>query len=1065
MKRILYNVLMTGLFVSFGLLANAQSRIVKGTVSGEGDIGPLSGVTVQVKGTSIGVITDDDGKFSLAVPQGRDVLLFKSIGFVKQEVSIGSNSNLSITLQEDVMGLEEAVVTALAIKKEVRSLGYSTENVSGEAVAKSGEVNVIQGLAAKTAGVQVVGSGGTPGASSKVLIRGNASFTRSNQPLIVVDGIPIDNSQGNMNGSSASDYPFNSGLSGINSSNRAVDLNPEDIESVTILKGPAATALYGSRAGNGAIIYTTKRYKSGVKATYTTSVEISSVNKLPALQDQYAQGVGGGVPGGTATHIEGNPGPDGLWFTADDVSLGTSASWGPKISDDPNLKSYDNIGEFFQNGITWNNNISFSGGTNKANYRMSVGNTRQTGMIPNTEFKRTSVRITSDLNLSEKLKLGGTANYINSGGTMAQNGSNLSGVMLGLTRTPASYNLLGGNGPDGWNLKSGNQHQYFFVYDNPYWTAYENPNINQVNRVLGNVDVNYSPMSWLNIAYKLGTDYYNERRKQIFAVHSWDPPNPTGQIEEFNQSSREIYSDFIVSLNKRFSSDLAGDLSIGNNFNHRESQQLYLRGRDMGIEGFNNLSNTPDLYAGEVNATVRIASMFFTGNLDWKRTLYLTVSGRNDWASTFSPDNRSNFYPAANASFVFTEMMPKNTPLSKVLSFGKMRLGYAQTGIEPPAYQTQTYYTQRAFTDGFTNGISFPFLGVNGFGTSVTLGNTDLKPERQIGTEFGLDLRLYNGRINVDYTYYNQKSVDILLSKPIAPSSGYRFLYTNAGEMVNKGHEIAINATPVKMENGFQWDIGFNFTKNVNEVLKLEDGVDEINIETAFSSIGSFAIVGDPYGALYGSKWKRTADGQLLISPTTGLPLLDPSRGNVGNPFPDYLMNIRNSFSYKGFELSALLDIREGGDIWCGTCARLNRLGRSEESANREETYVIEGVVADANGESTGVANTMEIPASEYFQGYLGDRGAAVEQAVFDGSWVRLRELTLNYNMDMSGMEKPIFKSLTLYVTGRNLWLSTDYPGVDPETSLTGSGSNVNGFDYFNNPGTKSWIFGLRAGF
>lgn len=1065
MKRILYNVLMTSLFVSFGFLANAQSRIVKGTVNGEGDDGPLSGVTVQVKGTSIGVITDDDGKFSLAVPQGRDVLLFKSIGYVSQEISIGSNSTISITLQEDVMGLEEAVVTALAIRKEVRSLGYSTENISGEAVAKSGEVNVIQGLAAKTAGVQVVGSGGTPGSSSKILIRGNASFTRSNQPLIVVDGIPIDNSQGNMNKSTASDYPFNAGLSGVNSSNRAVDLNPEDIESVTILKGPAATALYGSRAGNGVIVYTTKRYKSSVKATYSTSLEISSVNKLPELQDSYAQGVGGGVPGGTATHIEGNPGPDGLWFTADDVSLGTSASWGPKISDDPSLQSYDNIGNFFQNGITWNNNISFSGGTNKANYRMSVGNTRQTGMIPNTEFNRTSIRITSDLNLTEKLKFGGTANYVNSGGTMVQNGSNLSGVMLGLTRTPASFDLLGGNGPDGWNLTSGNQHQYFFVYDNPHWTAFENPNFGSVNRIIGNIDASYSPTSWLNIMYKLGTDYYTEARKQIFAVHSWDPPNPTGQIEQFNTSSREVYSDLIFNLSKRLTSDLNGDLSIGNNFNHRHSQDLYLRGRDMGIEGFNNLSNTPDLYAGEVNTTVRIASLFFTGNLDWKRTLYLTVSGRNDWASTFSPDNRSNFYPAANASIVFTELMPKNSSLSKVLSFGKLRLGYAQTGIEPPAYQTQTYYTQRAFTDGFTDGIGFPFLGVNGFGPQVTLGDPNLKPERQIGTEIGLDLRLYNGRINIDYTYYNQKSVDILLSKPIAPSSGFRFIYTNAGEMVNKGHELSINTTPVKLENGFQWDLGFNFTRNVNEVLKLDEGVDEINIETAFSSIGSFAIVGDPYGALYGSRWKRTSDGQLLIDPNTGLPLLDPSRGNIGNPFPDYLLNIRNTFSFAGFELSALLDIREGGDIWCGTCARLNRLGRTELSAAREETYVIEGILADANGESTGQANTIAIPASEYFQGYVGDRGAAVEQAVFDGSWVRLRELTLNYNMDMGMFEKSIFKSLTLYVTGRNLWLSTDYPGVDPETSLTGSGSNVNGFDYFNNPGTKSWIFGLRAGF
>jgi outer membrane receptor protein involved in Fe transport len=635
--------------------------------------------------------------------------------------------------------------------------------------------------------------------------------------------------------------------------------------------------------------------------------------------------------------------------------------------------------------------------------------------------------------------------------------------MLGLTRAPASFDLSGGS-ENGWKLPSGNQHQYFYVYDNPYWTAYENPSTDDVDRIIGNFDVLYNANSWLTIAYKLGVDQYTDARKSVFAIHSWDPPNPTGQIEHFTNRSRQIYSDLIATATKSFSDKMNGRLSIGNNLNDRRSEDLYLRGRNLDVPEFYNLRNASDRFAGQVSETIRTASLFFTGDIDFDNTYYVTVGGRNDWASTFGANKNNFFYPSVNAAIVFSELLPEGSSLSKHLSFGKLRLGYAQTGIEPPAYSSTTYYTNQTMSDGFTDGISFPFLGTNGFGYSNGLGNVDLKPERQIGTEFGLDLRFFKGRLNVDFTYYNQKSVDILMLRPLAPSSGFEAIYTNAGEMVNKGIELSIGGTPVSTEKGFEWAINANFTKNTNEVLKLETGVDEINIETAFGSIGSYAIVGDPYGAMFGTKWLRNEGGDLVINPSTGLPLLDPERGNVGNPFPDFLLNIRNSFTYKGVTLSALLDIREGGDIWCGTCARLTRLGRSEESADREKTYIIEGVLADANGEATSTPNNVEVDARTYFERYLGDNGAAVEQSVFDGSWTRLRELTVGYDFSL-GPDSKIVKTLNVYFTGRNLWLSTDYPGVDPETSLTGSGSNNTGFDYFNNPGTKSFIFGLKAGF
>lgn len=1061
MKKLIYNLTMLLMMVGAGSYAFAQNRTVTGKVSSEEEGDPLIGVSVMVKGTKIGTVTNVNGDYTISVPGDKNTLVFSYVGYKSKEVQITGNT-VNVSIGEDVVGLEAAVVTAMAIKRQTRALGYSTAEVSGQSLVNSGEVNVIQGLAAKTTGVQVVGSGGTPGSSSKILIRGNATFTGNNQPLIVVDGVPIDNSQGNINGSGASDYPFNAGLNGVNSSNRALDLNPEDIESVTVLKGPAAAALYGVRAGNGAIIYTTKKAKQGIKAVYTSSMEISQVNKLPALQDKYAQGTGGGVVGGTPKYDVADPGPDGLWFTNDDVSYGTANSWGPLISSVPGLKSYDNMGDFFKTAYSFNNNIAVSGGTNNSSFRLSIGNTQQSGVVPNTDLKRNSIRLTGDTKLSDKLSIGGTANYVKTGGTMAQNGSNLSGVMLSLTRAPASFSLKG-QGEEGWKLPSGNQSQYFYVYDNPWWSVYENPHTNDVNRIIGNFNVAYDPADWMKVTYRLGTDYYTDKRKQIFAVHSWDPPNPTGQIEEFSTTYREVYSDLIVNLSREFNEKMNGNISLGNNLNHRYAQDLYARGRDLNVPNFYNLANATDLYAGESNSTIRTAALFFDAQYEYNKMIYLTATGRNEWASTFGPNKNNFFYPSASASFVFTEILNKPN-IAKILPFGKVRMSWARSGINPAAYATQTYFGRRTYTDGFTDGIGFPYLGVNGYQQSNTLGNTDLRPETLTGTEFGVDLRFLKGRATLDITYYNQKTTDILLYRPIAPSSGFEDFYSNSGEMVNKGWEIAAGGTPIKKKH-FKWDVNLNFTKNVSEVLKLGEGVQEIDIETAFSSIGSYAIVGQPYGALYGTRWKRTSDGQLLISPTSGLPLIESTRGNIGNPFPDWLMNIRNTFKYKNVSLNGLVDIRKGGDIWNGTYSRLHRLGRTEESADREKTYVIEGVVADANGESTGVKNTKEVSAFNYFNRYLGDNGSATEQAVEDGSWVRLRELTLNYDFNMKKSKVPYLKGLNVYFTGRNLWLSTKYQGVDPETSLTGSGSNVNGFDYFNNPGSKSYIFGLRASF
>ena len=1048
------------LLALLSMQASAQDRTITGKVISTKDNLGIPGVSVVVVGTTIGTVTDIDGNYKLNVPSTAKTIRLSSVGMKIKEIDLSASNNIDVTLEEDIMKLDEVVVTALGISKEAKSIGYSTQQVGGSELTRSGEVNIIEGLSSKAAGVQVIGSGGTPGASSKIILRGNSTFTQENQPLIVIDGIPIDNST---SGSVAGDYPFNAGLNGVNNSNRAIDINPDDIESVNILKGPAAASLYGQRGGSGAIIITTKRGKqiSGrpIAVTFSSSVEVSQVSQLPKLQSTYAQGTAGGglVTNGVqpnANYVTADPGPDLIHGTDDDVSNGTSGSWGPSISS-LGIKSHDHLDEFFQTGNTFTNNVSITGGSEKSSIRLSLGNTYQTGIVPNTDLKRNSVRITGDTKISEKISLGATVNYIRTTGTKAQNGSNLSGVMLTLTRTPTSFDLAG-DGPDGYKYSNGTQRQYFVAYDNPYWTAYQNPFKDDVNRLLGNVLFTYTPMDFLSFSYNIGTDMYIDHRKQIFAVGSHDTPEPTGEIWDNDQRNRELNGTFLVNIKHSFNDDIKGNITLGQNFNERNFNDLYTRGRDLGVPNFYSLSNATNLFASQSESTVRSAGLFFTADASYKSLVYLNVTGRNEWSSTFGPNKSSFFYPSVSASFVFSDLIEEN----KILSFGKLRFAYAQSGISPPAYSSRTYFQSQIFTDGFTDGVSFPYLGQNGFGNGDILGNPNLQTEILTGKEVGLDLRFLNGRINLDFTYYNQKTTEIIVQRPIAPSTGYLRFRTNVGEMVNKGIEIRLSGDVLKAKD-FNWNIAINYSKNTNEVLKLSEGVDQIDLESAFESIGSFAIVGEPYGVFYATKWKRSPDGQIIIG-SNGLPIVDDLKGNVGNPYPDWIGSLSNTFTYKNFSLSGLLDIREGGQIWGGTIARLNRLGRTEASADRTHNYVVPGVVQNPDGSFS--TNTKEISAFNYFNKYLGDNGAATEQAVFDGSWVRLREVTLSYKFKIKN-PKSFIQGFELAATGRNLLLETDYPGVDPETSLTGAGSNIGGFDYFNMPNTKSYIFTLRASF
>lgn len=791
---------------------------------------------------------------------------------------------------------------------------------------------------------------------------------------------------------------------------------------------------------------------------FSSSVEINKVSNLPAQQQLYAQGNGGGKiladgtvkPGGS--YLEADPGPDLLWDTDDDGPAGTPNSWGPALTD-LGISAIDNPGDYFETALTYNNNLAISGGTDRGSLRLSIGNTQDNGVIPNSNYDRTSVRVNSDMRIWDKFRISADGNYVKSGGTRSQNGSNLSGVMLSLLRAPVSYDLSAG-----YEYPTGANRTYFSAYDNPYWTAYNNPFTDNVNRLVGNFAAVYTPKEWATITYRIGTDTYTDERKQIFSIGSNDPANaPGGQIEENSIRFTQVYSDLIAAFEKDINQDVSVNLTLGNNLTSTDINYLYARGRDLTIPDFYNLSNASDLYASQTTTQTRIGGFFGEIGFEYKSLLFLNVTGRNDWSSTYGPNRSSAFFPSVSGAFVFSEVLNTNN----IWSFGKIRASYAQAGIEPQPYSANTYFTSPLYTDGFTDGYSFPFLGQSGFGYSQlsVLGNPDLLPERLTGTEVGIELKFWKGRIDFDADVYKQESTDILLTKPVASSSGFSYVYDNAGAMVNKGIELSLNADVIKKKN-LMWNIGGNFSKNNNEVTQLADGVDEIEIEAGFGDPGAYVIVGQPYGLLYGSQWAYNDAGQLLIDSTSGLPIFDTISGIIGDPYPDWLMNINTTLTYKGITLSALLDIRKGGDIWNGTNARMNRIGISEASGERDHTFVVEGVIEQADGSYTD--NDIEISPADYWGSYLGDFAASSQQ-IQDGGWVRLREVKLAYQFKLD--PKNVVKALNVSATGRNLWIKTDYTGVDPENSLTGAGSNISGFDWFNNPGTKSYLFTLSASF
>lgn len=1073
MKKVFLHIIPVLLIVMGSMDLFAQTRIITGTVKdSNGDA--IIGASILVKGSTVGTYSDANGGYSLAITSDAKILIFRYLGMKTQEITLGSSNNLEIKMEDDVLGLDEVVVTALGISSEKKGLGYSVQEISGNDVTKGSQTNVINDLSGKFAGITVNSSSGAPGASSNIIIRGSTSITGNNQPLMIIDGVPYDNGQ------TYSGDPNNLGnnlLDGVGYSNRGIDINPDDIASVSVLKGPAASALYGTRANHGVIIITTKKGDGGkgkgMHVSYNVSLSLDKVNKLPELQNKYSQGL------------------DGIYHGPLSGSGGRKYSWGALIDtavDDSGkaLQVYDNAGSFFETGKSWNHALSLSGGSNNSNYYFSFSNVNQKGIIPLSDFGRTSLRISGETNLSKIFKTSGSVSYSKSGGTRIQQGSNTSGLMLGLLRTPPTFDNSNGatdaTDSTAYENPDGTQRNYRggIGYDNPYWTINKNKFVDDVNRVSGYASITALPASWIDITYKIGTDFYSDRRKQVFAIHS--AANPAGQIQEDQHFHREVNSDLLVTLNHKFSDDFKGSLLLGNNLNARYDQQFYAQGDGLVITDFYNLSNAAAVNTKESHYITRNLAYYSQIKVEYGGMLYLDLTGRMEKASTFNAGTKGFFYPAANLGFVFTEPLGLST--NKIFPYGKLRLSYAQVGGEPPAYSTQTTYNQTFYTDGYISpsGITFPYNGIPGFTYGDTRGNPDLKPENTSSFETGLELKFLQNRLGVDFTYYSSNSKDQILGVPTAPSIGFNAEIINAGEISNKGVELQLNGTPVKTKN-FDWEIGVNWAKNKNLVVSLPDGIDQILIGANFGDPIIAAVVGQPYGIIYGTQWiVDSTTGKTLIdgsgspnpdsadyNPAYGFPMMDNSSLYViGDPNPKWTGSISNTLTFKGISLFAQVDVKHGGQIWNGTRGALNFFGMSKETEGRDgaatafdgESGYLDG---DGNIVVTNATNDIKVPRDEnwYFNGpgsgFTGPSSPYIENS----GYVRLRTLALGYSLPANVLGKTPFGSVDISFTAKNLWLKTKYTGIDPETSLTGA-DNAQGFDYFNMPNTKSWVFALR---
>ncbi len=1046
----------------------AQQRTISGKVTSVDDPEGLPGVNVILEGTTVGTVTDLNGDYKIEVPEQDAVLVFKFVSMQERREMVGSRTVINVNLETDEIMMDELVVTAMGIEKEKRGLGYAVTELDGEKVAtQAGQPNVVSALTGKVAGVQVGLSSGMPGSSTFIRMRGSNSIASNsnNQPLFIIDGVRVSNKflrTGDPNNGRNND------LGGTEPPNRLIDINPDDIESMTVLKGPAAAALYGLDASNGAVIITTKSGAKGSKMKINVGQSYSwdQVSTLPELQDKYSQGAGGAYSNTTS-----------LSWGAKIDTLGTIQN---AIGDMVEAQVYDNVTPFFQTGHTSNTQLSVSGGGENSRFFSSVSYLNQMGIVKNADFERFTGRVKADFDLTDKLNVGGSFAYTNSSQLSIQKGSNLAAPLFTVYPAPRTFDLHGL--PTHWENDPYHQYNYRGNFDNPLWSIENNPSTSNVDRVIGLLFLSYKFTDWLNLTYRIGVDAYMDNRMEIISLGSgrtggrgsspfgaYFAPSG-GRIEEDRYLSRDLNSDLLLTFNKNISEEIGLVATVGGTVIGENLDRMYVQGTGFAIGGFNDIRNASSVISSNVTDRLRRYSVYADIQADYKDIIYLGVTARNDWSSTLPKQNNSFFYPSANMGFVFSELIGQNN----ILSFGKVRASLAQVGQDADIYSTVNTYTSAIPGSGLTtDGVSFPFGGQSGFTVNNTLANPNIKPQNETTFEVGAELNFLNGRIFLDAAYYNSRATDQIFPVEVASETGYRARIINGGEITNKGIEVLLNITPVELSNGFRWDVSMNYTHNRSEVVKLAEGVESIRL-AGFTAPSVRLFSGEPYSSLYGSRYLRDANGNIVYdsratingnpNPAYGMPIADPNDGVIGNTQPDWWGAITNTFTYKFISLSAQFDVVMGGDRYAGNTRLIRLYGMDKVTEDRNKQEVLPGVKGylDANGNLvTEGTNDITITKGQAYWFTYAD--AIDESNVFDASFVRLREVSLRVSLAQF-IKTDMIDRLDLTLSGRNLALFTEYPNFDPETNLGGA-NNGRGFEYMNMPNSTSYQVGLNVTF
>ena len=1059
----------------------AQVTTVRGIVTTEEDGEPVIGASVIVKGTALGTVTDVNGRFELSgLPPSATRLLISYISLMAKEVAIAPQ--VSVTLKSDTHLLDEVVVTALGISREKKALGYTAQEVKQDALVQGKDNNLLNSLSGKIAGVRITNTQGDVG-SSRIVIRGETSIAGENQPLFIVDGIPVDNSQ------------LNARSSGRDFKNAIADLNPEDIKTLTVLKGPNAAALYGARAAHGAIVITTKggdKRQKGIGITLHSSTQVSFVATLPEFQNLFGQGAGGRF-----SYVDGkgagvNDGVDESWGPRLDIGLLIPQFDSPLDADGnrvatPWVSHPNNVRDYFRMGISTNNGISIARGDDKYQFRVGYNYEKQVSIVPDAGTNKTNISLNTDYHLAKWIVVGATANYIvytapSLPGSATPSGSNVR------SNSPMLQFLWFGRQVDTNSLKADYTRNWnSSYYDNPFWSASYNTQSQERHRLIGDLHAEFRLTDGLNVRFRTSTDWYNDRRKSKVKWGSAGAGSPYGSYAEDAYTVKENNTEILATYVKQLNKNWGFDALLGFNVRNKQYENNYQAAPRLAVADLYTLTNSRDpLTSSNDFYRLRQYGLYGSVQLDYRRWAFLNITGRNDWSSTLPVDNNSYFYPSVTASVLLSEAFGWR---SKAVNYLKIRGGWSQVGADANPYQLATVFTSETAFNG------------NPLQSSSTIGmNPNLKPENTSSIEAGFEAAFWDNRLYLDFTYYKTDSRNQILKLATTAASGYTSQVRNAGHIRNRGYEIQLGAVPIQTSKGFRWNLDLNYGANSSKVVKLDDEGLITSYQLYSSGIQILASVGEAYGTLFGTSYVRDANGNVVVD-ANGLPKISTTNKTLGKFTPDWTGGISNTFSYRSLSLSFLIDASVGGSIFSNTNKTgkytgvlANTLsGRDAEHGGlwyytdamgnnvrlpESPSYSVSSdglYYAQVNGQSTrvyqdgimvegvtesGSKNEEVVSAEKYYHRIY----SIAEANVYDASYVKLREVALSYRLPRLWTQKLHLQEASVTLTGRNLWtIYKSVPNIDPESALTTG--NAQGVEAYSLPTTRSFGVNLSVKF